>query len=131
MCNWGTTVTMELEIPADLSRTGKAYRRKVKIDACIAPIVKALNDAGIKTRQSCCGHGKGPGSIDLADGRELVVMARGDGEASRLGWAILTTLGDEVAECVHGVLCPSDSDDHVDLCVNVYKYLYKRESAKG
>lgn len=70
---------VEIEIPADLSHTGKAYRRKVKIDACIAPIVKALNDAGIKTRQSCCGHGKGPGSIELADGRQLVVResARG------------------------------------------------------
>lgn len=74
MCKWGTDVIVEVEIPADLSHSGVAYRKHVGIDACIAPIVKALSDAGIGMSASCCGHGRGPGSIHLQDGRELVIM---------------------------------------------------------
>jgi hypothetical protein len=44
-------------------------------DPCIAPLVKALNDAGIATVASCCGHGEQHGSIVLADGRELVIRS--------------------------------------------------------
>ena len=40
-------------------------------DPCIAPIVSALNAAGIRTIASCCGHNKMDGSILLADGRDL------------------------------------------------------------
>lgn len=43
-------------------------------DPCIAPIVKALNDAGLRTVASCCGHGKRPGSIVLANRTELVIQ---------------------------------------------------------
>ena len=68
MCSWGTDVELELEIPAHLSHSGASYTRRVKIDACIAPIVRVLNDAGIKTIASCCGHSKGSGRIDLANG---------------------------------------------------------------
>ncbi|MFC6487304.1 hypothetical protein [Nitratireductor sp. GCM10026969] len=42
-------------------------------DPCIAPIVRALNNAGIRTVASCCGHGFRPGTIALADGRELLI----------------------------------------------------------
>ena len=45
----------------------------VGIDRCIASIVSALNHNGIRTVASCCGHGKRPGNIALADGRELIV----------------------------------------------------------
>ena len=45
----------------------------VGIDSCLAQIVQALNDGGVKTNQSCCGHYKGPGEIHLNDGRELIV----------------------------------------------------------
>ena len=44
------------------------------VDPCIAPLVAALNDAGIPTVASCCGHGHRPGTVALADGRELLVM---------------------------------------------------------
>lgn len=47
------------------------------IDACIAPIVQALNDAGVGTAASCCGHGKRPGRITLRDGRDLVIRQTG------------------------------------------------------
>jgi hypothetical protein len=43
------------------------------IDACIFPLVKALNEAGIVTVACCCGHGHRPGNIALEDGRELVI----------------------------------------------------------
>jgi len=56
-------------------------------DPCIAPLVRALNEAeylpsvlsrlnpdGIRTLASCCGHEKRPGKIALADGRELFIL---------------------------------------------------------
>ncbi len=42
-------------------------------DPCLAPLIVALNSSGIKTVASCCGHGKIPGNIALADGRELII----------------------------------------------------------
>jgi hypothetical protein len=42
-------------------------------DPCIAPMVSALNSAGVTTIASCCGHGKNDPSIALEDGRWLVV----------------------------------------------------------
>jgi hypothetical protein len=52
-------------------------------DPCVAPIVDALNAAGHPTIASCCGHGRRPGRIDLADGTALLVTDA-DG-ADRLG----------------------------------------------
>ena len=43
------------------------------IDPCISELVHVLNVGGVQTVASCCGHGKRPGSIALADGRELVI----------------------------------------------------------
>ena len=43
------------------------------VHSCIAPIVQALNDSGIATVASCCGHGERLGTIALQDGRELIV----------------------------------------------------------
>ncbi len=47
--------------------------KKFDIDCCISKIVKALNDVGLKTIASCCGHKRRPGSIILTDGREIIV----------------------------------------------------------
>jgi hypothetical protein len=55
----------------------------VGVDACIALLVQAINAAGIKTVASCCGHGHRPGTIALADGRELVI-ARDFAEAREI-----------------------------------------------
>ena len=61
MCRHGDTVVLR-------------FRTKViEVDRCIAEIVTALNEAGINTAASCCGHGKRPGNIALTSGRELVV----------------------------------------------------------
>lgn len=77
MCKWGTTVPVEVTIAADLSHTGEVFVRPFPIDACIAPIVEALERAGIHMRSSCCGHGKGYGEIVLQDGRTIVVVPAG------------------------------------------------------
>jgi len=73
MCKRGTLEQVEVTIPAHLSSTGKPGKTVKLIDKCIAPLVKALNDAGITTILSCCGHGKVDGQINLADGRILVI----------------------------------------------------------
>jgi len=58
------------QLPTILKIGGKARQ----IDTCIAPIVKALNEGGIRTKACCCGHGKGMGDIALEDGRELLIV---------------------------------------------------------
>ena len=73
MCKWGDTVSVCVKIPEDLSHTGKSYWKAVKIDRCIAPIVKALQKGGIDMRASCCGHEKTDGRIELQDGRVLMI----------------------------------------------------------
>jgi hypothetical protein len=74
MCSWGDTRLLRVLIPASLSHTGAARLDMKPVDSCIADIVDALNAAGIYTANSCCGHGKEPGSILLHDGRELTVI---------------------------------------------------------
>ena len=76
MCKWGTYKKVLVTIPKELSYTRKERRAYVGIDSCIADLVKALNRNGIKTIASCCGHGKGQGRIDLADGRILFIQSR-------------------------------------------------------
>lgn len=46
---------------------------RVWCDPCLVPLVKALNDAGMPTVASCCGHGRRPSTVALADGREVIV----------------------------------------------------------
>lgn len=73
MCKWGLEVGVCVKLPADLSHTGEETWAVKGIDSCIAPIVKALQDAGIDMRSSCCGHGKHDGEISLTNGWTLVV----------------------------------------------------------
>lgn len=75
MCQDRDSTVVRVCIAPHLSHSGEAYWRDMPIDRCIAPLVKALNDGGILTSQSCCGHGTGPGRIDLFDGRFLIVVA--------------------------------------------------------
>ena len=46
MCKWGTTVEVAVTIDAAHSYTGEERQAVKKIDACIAPIVDALNRGG-------------------------------------------------------------------------------------
>lgn len=52
------------------------------VDGCIVEIVQALNNCGLQTHASCCGHGKRPGIISLNDGRELIICP--DYESARI-----------------------------------------------
>ena len=76
MCKWGTHTKVKVKIPADLSSTGKIKWKEMNIDSCIAPIVEALQKAGIDMRGSCCGHRNMNGFIDLQNGRSLVIKRR-------------------------------------------------------
>ena len=69
---------MMVELPDD-----EGQLRAFGIDACIAPLVTALNLAGMTTTASCCGHGLIPGTIGLTDGRVLII---GDWERCREQW---------------------------------------------
>lgn len=73
VCDYGYQVPVEVPIPGHLSHTGLDRWDHKMIDWCIVPIVEALNAGGVFTVASCCGHGKGGGSIILWDDRELVL----------------------------------------------------------
>ena len=79
MCKWGTHVQCRVWVCAEDSHTGVGRWAVKPIDACIAPLVNMLNQYGLFTRASCCGHGKKPLIICLQDGTEL----RGCGEIER------------------------------------------------
>ena len=70
-------VMLKVWIPAELSHTREGRWAWKPIDPCIAPLVKELNEAGMITVGSCCGHGVEDGTIALLDGRELVVKGSG------------------------------------------------------
>lgn len=59
------------------------YGGPFRCDPEIAALVEALISAGINTVASCSGHGRRPGHITLADGRELVI-ARDGAEARHI-----------------------------------------------
>jgi hypothetical protein len=42
-------------------------------DPCLEPLIRALNAAGLATIASCCGHGRLPATVALADGRYVTV----------------------------------------------------------
>lgn len=57
-------------------KTGKVDKPyPVQIDRCLAPIIEALQAAGIATITSCCNHGLGNGYIQLKD-RVLIVTPK-------------------------------------------------------
>jgi hypothetical protein len=55
------------------------------VDACLAEFVQRLNNAGLQTIASCCGHGDGPATVILEDGRELLVFASLADRVERVG----------------------------------------------
>ena len=73
MCKQGNNILVKVKIPVDLSHTGKIHWKRMGIDKCIAPIVRALQEGGIDMRGSCCGHNERNGYITLQDGRVLII----------------------------------------------------------
>ena len=84
MCTWGKYKLVSVKIPADLSCDGKQKWKEMQIDSCIADIVRALQQAGIDMRASCCGHYRTVGKIHLQDGRVLTIEEEDDGQ-ERIG----------------------------------------------
>jgi len=85
MCEWGTGEVVEVtmqpfpsnceyckEHPEDPRCQGE-WKKKCTIDKCIASIVKVLEHNGVRMLASCCGHGKGDGSILLLDHTHVVI----------------------------------------------------------
>ena len=70
MCDEHSSVLVEIPTASERGEHG----RQRGIDGCIAPLIDALNQGGVATVASCCGHNKRPGSIVLADGRELRIF---------------------------------------------------------
>jgi hypothetical protein len=61
MCQWDITETIIIN------------NKSIGVDKCIVPLVKALNESGLTTIASCCGHGKQPTSVILENDRRLVI----------------------------------------------------------
>ena len=68
MCKWGTDRNVNLCVPTP-----------IKVDACIAPLVQMLNDYGVQTIASCCGHGKTEESRILLSAKSLKLLPLDDG----------------------------------------------------
>lgn len=63
MCQHDDLEMLFVPMPEHLSCTGELRWAWKGIDRCIAPIVRALNNAGIYTANCCCGHGERDGEI--------------------------------------------------------------------
>lgn len=61
------------DIVIDPGTPERRGRDGVWCDPCIEPIVRALNEGGLRTVASCCGHGERPGRITLSDDTDLYV----------------------------------------------------------
>lgn len=71
MCRHGDTVPVVID------------GRRHDIDRCIAPYVKALNNEGIRTSISCCGHGVKDGCImTYYEGKYRLIIICPEGEKS-------------------------------------------------
>lgn len=105
MCEQGDTVSMPIGVPAWLSRSGKAYTETVAVDRCIAALVRAINDGGIATVASCCGHGRITGNIILADGRELEIFPNRQFAQKYRGVSLYTPdASAAIAKVMHGLM---------------------------
>lgn len=72
MCKWHGG-TFEGNVPVTLAHPKSNGQQVAYVDPCIQTLVQALNDAGLQTLNSCCGHGIRPGWIALEDGRAILV----------------------------------------------------------
>lgn len=57
-CPCRRTVDLEVTITADASYTGQRRQAVKPVDFCIADLVHYLNQHGLTTTGSCCGHGR-------------------------------------------------------------------------
>jgi hypothetical protein len=77
-CCGNAACNLEREAKMVVIARDEAGRPSVWCDPCLAPVIRALNDAGIATVASCCGHGRRPPTIALASGQWLVIAPDND-----------------------------------------------------
>jgi len=65
MCKWGTRKPVNVIRRANPSVEDGWHR--VMVDSCIADEIQMLNDNGVITLNSCCGHGKGEPNCLVAE----------------------------------------------------------------
>lgn len=87
----------------------------VELDSCLVPLVRALDNAGIKTVASCCGHGNRPGNIALADGRELIIA-----QDFATGRKIDQAFPDIHGKVIHNTKCGGDPSDPITQVLAEY-----------
>ncbi len=80
-------------------------------DPCIAPLITALNEAGLSTIASCCGHGRYPGWVMLRDGRDIVIYPDHESNLAVNDPVLLASLqSTKEAEPSEAPLLPNDCD---------------------
>lgn len=60
MCEWGNLKEVSI-------KRKKGLDKVIKVDSCIADLIVQLNDFGLYTINSCCGHNKSGASIIFED----------------------------------------------------------------
>lgn len=70
-------------------------RPGVHCDPCLVPLVRALYENGFPPVASCCGHGKQPANVALADGRQVFVA---DSEWTEEIWSAIASKREQVGE---------------------------------
>lgn len=113
MCEWGDETLLWLPIPAHLSHTGALRWAAKGVDRCIAALVQTLNDAGIYTAGSCCGHGAADGAIVLHNGRTIALK----------GQVMAVPLGIALTEARHALAAvPGDVADKLRAAMRVTRH---------
>lgn len=72
MCKHGSTKPVKLNRPRPVSG-----RWVVPVDACIADEVQKMNDLGIVTHGSCCGHGGGRPTVLIEEESVALTLSAG------------------------------------------------------
>lgn len=102
VCRWGTSLMARLCEPMPVSG-----RTSVPVDACISHLVSMLNEAGVKTTGSCCGHGKAEGSITYEH----------DGVSYEIFLPMRPIAGDEAARSLLSPSSPTPSTSEDKSCL--------------
>lgn len=73
MCQHGDRTMTEVHVHWSIAHEETEVYKPMPIDTCIAPLVKALDDLGIRMLGSCCGHGEMYGQISLVAGGVIII----------------------------------------------------------
>lgn len=111
------------QVLLDVPEWAGSERKNIAVDACIAPVIRALWQARIWTLGCCCGHNKPSRSVivDRSDrkGAARIIRAMGD-DAKVLAWELVegdsspTPRAEQLARMAHfGQLEPVTGDEYI------------------